>query len=75
MSKDNINNPSHYVMGGIEPIEFIESNDLSFFQWAIIKYVFRYKYKNGLEDLKKAEFFIKRMIKNEENKLNIWQNK
>ena len=44
---------NHYKKYNIQPYEFISSNNLSFFQGNVIKYVIRYKYKNGIEDLKK----------------------
>ena len=44
---------SHYKFFRIQPYEFISKNDLSFFQGNVIKYVLRYPYKNGVEDLKK----------------------
>jgi len=59
---DSVNKPKHYNQGEIQPIDFIEANDMSFCQGNVIKYVTRYKYKNGLEDLKKAEFYLKRLI-------------
>ena len=65
MSKDEINSPEHYVLWWIEPIDFIESNNLSYFQANIIKYVFRYKHKWGLKDLRKANFFLERLIDKE----------
>ena len=43
----------HYAKHNIQPYEFITANDLSFFQGNVIKYVVRYKDKNGIEDLKK----------------------
>jgi len=67
--KDIINTPSHYTKWGIEPIDFSISNNLSFCEGNVIKYVTRYKHKNGLEDLKKAEFYIKRLIQDYENKI------
>ena len=53
---------SHYEDRKIQPIEFIEANDLSFHEANVVKYVTRYKYKNGLEDLKKAKWYIDRLI-------------
>jgi len=44
---------SHYKFFRIQPYEFISKNDLSFFQGNVVKYVLRYPYKNGIEDLKK----------------------
>lgn len=60
---DNVNNPKHYKSKGtilvleIEPITILK--DLPFCKGNAIKYVLRYKNKNGLEDLKKAEYYIK----------------
>ena len=60
---DDVQRPSHYVgRGGIEPLEFIESNKLSFLEGNIIKYVFRHTSKNGLQDLYKAKFYLERLI-------------
>ena len=44
---------NHYKQFKIQPYEFTRTNDLSFFQGNVIKYVCRYKDKNGIEDLKK----------------------
>jgi hypothetical protein len=44
---------SHYKSFRIQPYEFISKNNLSFFQGNVVKYVCRYKDKNGIEDLKK----------------------
>jgi hypothetical protein len=43
----------HYQKHRIQPYTFITENELSFFQGNVIKYVVRYKDKNGVEDLKK----------------------
>ena len=59
--KNNIN-PDHYGNSGIDVIDFCQANNLDFMQGNVIKYVFRYKNKNGLEDLEKAKEFINRMI-------------
>ena len=64
-------NPSYYKNGTIETYDFIESNDMNFAQGNIIKYVTRYKYKNGLEDLEKAEWYLVRLIANERKKLEL----
>jgi len=52
---------NHYETA-IEPIEFIEANNLSFHEGSVIKYVTRYKRKNGVEDLQKAKWYIDRII-------------
>ena len=64
---DDINNPKHYTQGKVEVIDFIE--DMPCCEAHIIKYVARYKFKGQpLKDLKKAEFYLKRLIKREEEK-------
>lgn len=67
---DNVNKPSHYQGSkGLESIEVIDNfiGDLpgkAAWCWGnAIKYLLRFQKKNGLEDLKKAEFYLKRMIK------------
>lgn len=66
--KDNVNSPSHYTAGRVECIEAIESAtcNLSGLDAVctanVIKYVWRWKQKNGLEDLKKARWYLNRMI-------------
>jgi len=71
MAQDNIN-PSHYKQGKIEVIDFILDQKLNYLEGNIIKYVSRYKYKNGLEDLKKAQWYLNKVLleltKLEENK-------
>ena len=64
---DNVNHPSHYTQGAIECIDAIEASMTpKEFRGAmkanIIKYLWRYEHKNGLEDLKKARFYLERMI-------------
>ena len=45
---------SHYKNMVIQPYEFISKNELTFFQGNVIKYVCRYKQKNGIQDLEKV---------------------
>ena len=54
---------SHYKSFHIQPYEFISKNDLSFFQGNVIKYVCRYKHKNGIEDLEKIKHYCDLKIK------------
>lgn len=63
--KDNTN-PSHYIDLNIQPIDFIIENNLSFCIGNAVKYISRYKNKNGIEDLKKAIWYIKKEIELEE---------
>lgn len=60
-------NPDHYTSGGIETIDYINAKMTpaqfeGFLLGNIIKYTSRYQYKNGLEDLKKAEWYLKKLI-------------
>ncbi len=59
---EDIRHQGHYEQYTIQPIEFIGANNLDFFQGNIIKYVMRYKAKNGLEDLKKARHYLDMLI-------------
>jgi hypothetical protein len=63
--KEAVDHPDHYNEG-IETIDYIESWEMDFSQGNIIKYVSRYKSKGGLEDLKKAQWYLERLIQKEE---------
>ena len=60
---------NHYKEFRIQPIEFIEGNDLGFAVCNVIKYVCRYKHKNGKEDLLKAKHYIDLLIELEYGEL------
>ena len=55
----------HYAVMKIQPIEFILANELGFCEGNVIKYLCRYKRKNGLEDLKKARQYLDFLIERE----------
>lgn len=63
---DNIN-PDHYKVGGIETIDYMQAK-LSpegfrgYLAGNVIKYISRYEHKNGLEDLRKAKWYLERLI-------------
>jgi hypothetical protein len=59
---------NHYESKSIQPIEYIEANNLDFCEGNVVKYVTRYKDKNGVEDLRKAEWYLKRLIMQLEEK-------
>jgi hypothetical protein len=65
-NNSKVDHPSHYNQG-IETIEYIDSWSLGFYEGNIIKYVTRHPFKNGLEDLKKAQWYLNRLISNIEN--------
>jgi hypothetical protein len=62
MIDKNAPSSGHYKTLKIEPIEYIEANGLGFCEGNIVKYVSRWKQKNGLDDLRKAEWYIRRLI-------------
>jgi len=68
MSHDMVNQPPHYTQGSIEVIDFIEDQRLGYHEGNVIKYVCRHKMKNGLEDLRKARWYLTRLIENMEQK-------
>ena len=55
----------HYAAMKIPPTEFILANELGFCEGNVIKYLCRYKRKNGLEDLKKARQYLDFLIERE----------
>ena len=59
---DNVNHPKHYTShpSGIECIEI--ARHYCFSIGNAFKYLWRYKQKNGLQDLKKCEFYLKELI-------------
>ena len=59
---------SHYKGMTIQPVEFIHRNGIGFVEGCCIKYLCRWKQKNGVEDLKKARHFIDMLIEMEEKK-------
>jgi len=52
----------HYSMLKIEPIEYIRKNNLGFLEGNVIKYLSRYPFKNGIEDLEKAKQYLEWLI-------------
>lgn len=56
---------NHYSGYKIQPIVFIAENGLDFFQGSVLKYILRYKKKNGIQDLEKARHYIDMMIEME----------
>lgn len=56
----------YYRSFAISPFEFVERNNLSFGVGNVIKYICRWREKNGIEDLKKARHYIDLLIELEE---------
>lgn len=72
VKEDHIN-PSHYKHGKIEAIDILKDQLTSeqfkgFCKGLIIKYIIRADYKNGLEDYKKAQWYLNYLIKEMEEK-------
>jgi hypothetical protein len=70
-AQDNVNSPSHYGQGEIEAIDYIkdtltEEEWIGYLRGNISKYLHRWRYKNGLEDLKKAQWYLNRLIETQE---------
>jgi hypothetical protein len=69
MTKENVDHPDHY--GGdnnpYEAIKIIEAFQMDFVEGNILKYLLRYKKKNGLEDLEKARWYLDRQIEKVKN--------
>jgi hypothetical protein len=69
---DAVNHPPHYNQSGIECIDAImaatglDEGFEYYLQGNIMKYVWRYRYKNGVEDLKKARWYMDKLIEIEE---------
>ena len=71
-SSDNVNSPAHYQKGGMECIEVIRAicegldGVEAYYVGNIFKYIWRFKHKNGVEDLKKARKYLDWLIEQEE---------
>lgn len=70
---DNVNHPAHYGQGNIECIEYIQdflSHDefVGYLRGNIAKYLHRWRYKNGLEDLHKAQWYLNRLVQVQEER-------
>ena len=68
---DMVNHPPHYNKAGIETIDAIKAMTDSGFEYYlqgnIMKYLWRYRYNNGVEDLKKAQWYLTELIDVVEN--------
>lgn len=74
-SEDNIISPNHYASGkGFEVFDVQEAfihelKGMAASYWCnIVKYILRFQKKNGVEDLKKAKYYLEKLIEEEENK-------
>jgi hypothetical protein len=65
---DLVNHPPHYTAGAVECIDAIKAalgddGYKGYCQGQIMKYVWRFQHKNGVEDLRKAGFYLNELIK------------
>ena len=56
----------HYKNKKIQPVEYIHANSIGFFEGNVIKYVTRWKNKNGIKDLEKARHYLDLLIELEQ---------
>ena len=73
MVEDVVNKPKHYNQGDIECIDAIEAmltheEFVGYLRGNSLKYRWRFRYKNGVEDLRKAEWYERRLLKVLEDK-------
>ena len=69
---DNVNSPKHYCKGGLECIQVIKAQltpeqNKGYLYGNVLKYMWRWQDKNGLEDLRKAEHYLKWLIEEVQN--------
>ena len=57
-AKDLQEGGDHYVNLKIQPVEYIHANNLPYIEGCVIKYISRFRSKNGKQDLLKAKHFI-----------------
>ena len=73
IEQDNVNHPTHYTQGGIECIDALASATINLkgieaiCTANAIKYLWRWREKNGVEDLRKAVWYINKLIEEQEN--------
>lgn len=60
-SKEQVEHPKHYNEG-IEMWDYAVSHNLDFLEGNVVKYVTRWKHKNGIQDLYKAKQYLDKLI-------------
>lgn len=68
MSLDTQVGGNHYRDMKIQPVEFIHANNIPYLEGNVIKYLCRWRNKNGIADLEKAKHYIELLIELEANK-------
>ena len=67
LEKEEVTNPKHYNELKSEPLDYIIANELDFLEGNIVKYVSRYTYKGGVNDLLKARTYLEKLIEREKD--------
>ena len=67
LPEDTVNRPKHYTQGGIETIDYLKAKlskeeFIGFCKGNVFKYLSREALKNGKEDMKKAQWYLNKMI-------------
>ena len=70
---DNVNHPAHYETGKFECIDVMKETQgieatMDFCVCNALKYIYRHRNKNGDEDIKKADWYLKKYIELQEEK-------
>jgi len=65
LEKEEVTNPKHYNERKMEPLDYIIANELDFLEGNIVKYITRYTYKGGVNDLLKARTYLEKLIERE----------
>lgn len=70
---DNVNHPAHYETGKFECIDVMKETQgieatMDFCVCNALKYIYRHRNKNGIEDIKKADWYLKKYIELQEEK-------
>jgi len=55
-------NPTHYKQGEIEVIDFILDQNMDYLTANVQKYISRWRFKDGIDDLRKARWFLDKLI-------------
>lgn len=64
---EQVEHPTHYNQGKVEMWDYANDHNLDFFEGNIVKYVTRWRHKNGIQDLKKAKQYLDKLIELNEN--------
>ena len=71
---DNVKHPAHYETGKFECIDVMKETQgieatMDFCVCNALKYIYRHRNKNGIEDIKKADWYLKKYIELQEEKV------